>query len=438
MLVRALALVLTILAGATSAQASSTFWNLPAATLPLSGAPTAVPMDQGAGCPYNAQPCATVQAPAAAFSTPPTNIAINTTGAACVPVTVTANVPLNGVYISCGGSNVVWCPIFGSGDPLSHFGCPSGAAVGASSFTAQFASVLTTSGSATQQESAVFSLVYNQTGQRSNWAASTGYSPGQYVANAGNLYLESGSSPCTSAGSGGPTGLGSSIADNTCLWNYAAPQYAAGKQSANFNILSLAGGGQSWGLTAGNTVEAGWNSDFATGAEIEVQNFSNIDAFQGSGTSMFDLYIGGQIGVHPITSELYLSKGPNASNPSGFGSYAGISITGPNTIENEDVYLSNTGAIAGYYQTGTFGIATYDDVSIAPFALLLNGTYGSAAIRVAPGVNEPWSSQGLFFDGTGHVNATGFISATPITTGTPATYACWTSAGVLVSSVSAC
>jgi hypothetical protein len=55
------------------------------------------------------------------------------------------------------------------------------------------------------------------------WLPSTSYVVGDYVNNFGNIYV------CTIAGtsaaSGGPTGTGLSIADNTVTWNYSNEKY---------------------------------------------------------------------------------------------------------------------------------------------------------------------------------------------------------------------
>lgn len=50
------------------------------------------------------------------------------------------------------------------------------------------------------------------------WTASTAYGAGAFVTNGGNVYFCT--SGGTSAGSGGPSGTGSSIADNTVTWSY--------------------------------------------------------------------------------------------------------------------------------------------------------------------------------------------------------------------------
>ncbi len=71
------------------------------------------------------------------------------------------------------------------------------------------------------------------------WAASTAYSTGEYVNNdSGKVYRCT--SGGTSAGSGGPTGTGTSITDSGATWDYEASSSA----------LSLDAGG----ITSGQTV----------------------------------------------------------------------------------------------------------------------------------------------------------------------------------------
>lgn len=70
MLLRALVLVLTILAGFGPAQASTTFSGLPPAAQPVGSSFDAVPLDQGSGCSTNSQPCTTVQTPSLRLGQP--------------------------------------------------------------------------------------------------------------------------------------------------------------------------------------------------------------------------------------------------------------------------------------------------------------------------------------------------------------------------------
>lgn len=63
-------------------------------------------------------------------------------------------------------------------------------------------------------------LFFHQTNYGAAWAASTAYALGALVTNGGNLYKVT--TAGTSAGSGGPTGTGATIADNTVVWAYVS------------------------------------------------------------------------------------------------------------------------------------------------------------------------------------------------------------------------
>lgn len=53
------------------------------------------------------------------------------------------------------------------------------------------------------------------------WAGTTAYTAGQFVTNGANQYKCT--TGGTSAGSGGPTGTGTGITDNTVTWDYYSP-----------------------------------------------------------------------------------------------------------------------------------------------------------------------------------------------------------------------
>jgi hypothetical protein len=66
------------------------------------------------------------------------------------------------------------------------------------------------------------------------WVAGTAYKVGQLRANGGNVYRVTGVSGLgTAAGSGGPAGTGSGIADNLVTWAYVGVQAGAMKPMAN-------------------------------------------------------------------------------------------------------------------------------------------------------------------------------------------------------------
>lgn len=95
------------------------------------------------------------------------------------------------------------------------------------------------------------------------WVASTAYlAAGGIVANTQvkngtNVYLLTSSSNCTSAGSGGPTGTGSSIADNTCTWKY----------------LSAVG---TVGATTTGVIPDGWASQLNLGGASSCGTFTGV------------------------------------------------------------------------------------------------------------------------------------------------------------------
>ena len=75
-----------------------------------------------------------------------------------------------------------------------------------------------------------------------NWVASTAYVVGDKVKNdSGKIYTCD--TAGTSAGSGGPTGTGSDIADNNARWDYttteSAAAYLTGLTRANYDVLSV-------------------------------------------------------------------------------------------------------------------------------------------------------------------------------------------------------
>ena len=75
-----------------------------------------------------------------------------------------------------------------------------------------------------------------------NWAASTAYVVGDQVKNdSGKIYTCD--TAGTSAGSGGPTGTGSDITDNTARWDYttteSAATYLTGTSRLNYDVLTV-------------------------------------------------------------------------------------------------------------------------------------------------------------------------------------------------------
>jgi hypothetical protein len=299
---------------------------------------------------------------------PPFNLTIN---AAAGAPTVIANTPLNGAYISSGGSNVVWCPAF-------NFGCPVPG--DPATITAQYASVVTTHGAANYQENGVMNVMFDVTGQINLWQASTSYSAGAYVSGTGyNVYVETVAS-CTS-GSSDPSGTGNGIVDGSCLWNYEGPSQSTAKQSAGFSILPGPGGGPAWGAAIANYIQAGWNSEGAFGVEIDLTNGTTIDPTVGSIHTMDTLYLGGVTGTNPITTLIYASPSPNGTV---FGSHNGLWINGPYAVKDYDIYLTTQHSSIGIYTAGNFGQSVVNDGSTAPTWADITGTYPTSMMYLFP------------------------------------------------------
>lgn len=70
------------------------------------------------------------------------------------------------------------------------------------------------------------------------WAASTAYTVGQFRTNGANIYRVT--TAGTSAGSGGPTGTGASIADGTAVWEW----YCVANADVQVDAIDITAGQQ--------------------------------------------------------------------------------------------------------------------------------------------------------------------------------------------------
>lgn len=297
------------------------------------------------------------------------------------PVSVASNNPLEGIYATGTGAKVSMCPGY-------NYGCPDGGA----KILSQFAAVVQTLGDPTQNESAIYSFMKSNTGEVHPWVTLTGYSAGAFVFNGLNLYKET-TGTCTS-GASGPTGKGTAITDGTCVWNYVGPTYAAAKQSLNFILDALAGSGSVWGAAGGAQLESGYNGNFATAAEIDLNNFSGTDP-GASSNSMLGMYLGGPIGTQPISAMLYIGKNPNGTN---FGSHEGIWIIGAYGNKDHDIRVSSQHTQIGYYDEGAHAVSSIFDFSTSPVGLTLGGNYSSSALDSNNAVNIHRTVAGLPFN----------------------------------------
>ncbi len=283
-------------------------------------------------------------------------------------VSVVANTPLHGFYVTGGGALVSMCPGY-------NFGCDTAI----NKIMAQATEVTTSLGDASVQESAHYAYMVNQTGQALPWATNTAYTAGQVsiAASGANLYKENTAS-CTSASSGtGPTGTGANISDGSCNWNYVGNPSLRGKIASAATILTLPGGSQSWAGADDNFIEPGWSEAFAAGREIDITNNSGRDA-TGSGLTISDLYLGGSVGTQPITS--YIDVSPFGLNGTNIMAHEGIWMKGQYTIADHNVRFS-THSLASIFDDGDAVHATssYYDASTAPHSYIAAGHYSIAA-----------------------------------------------------------
>ena len=78
--------------------------------------------------------------------------------------------------------------------------------------------------------------LYNQT-VPANWAALTAYTPGNIVTNGGKQYVCT--TGGTSAASGGPTGTGTGIADDTVVWDFLGSGVFSGPAGVSIIVVKV-------------------------------------------------------------------------------------------------------------------------------------------------------------------------------------------------------
>jgi hypothetical protein len=165
---------------------------------------------------------------------------------------------------------------------------------------------------------------------------------GNYVVNGTNLYQEI-TATCTSAGSGGPTGTGSNIADNTCHWNYMNPSYYAQK-TGFFNSCTTgsASPNASWCSAEDYVVgpsDTGW---FHINKELDMTNSTGRAP---SSTNILNtLSLSGNIGAYPITADINFFHPANGSS---FAALNGLMFAGGFMYQNSTIADATTNGVLG-------------------------------------------------------------------------------------------
>lgn len=307
-------------------------------------------------------------------------LALSASGAPLIPV---AALPAGGFYASPSGAGVVLCSATVVG---WAYGCPQSYPNSNYSVLTQSAGVMQTAGNAYTSESGLTLFMSVATGYESAWAISTGYTSTSIVDDGGLLYQQVSGSSCTSAGSGGgPSGTSATpVADNTCSWQYEGPIWSNSKNNLNVITVANAGGGRTWSIATGLTLNAGFNAPAAFEGEIDFTNNTSIDPAFASGFTYDNLYLGGNIGTNPGTTAINIAPKVNGTN---YGYHEGLFINGTYSIKDHAIHVFTNSAIGYYDQSASHSVATFFDGATTPVAINLTGTYSAAALEIPSGSN---------------------------------------------------
>jgi hypothetical protein len=325
---------------------------------------------------------------------------IQDTGGSQAVIDLVTSIPANGSFLANAGAAYKNCPTIYS---------LAGNAICASPLVLQRSSdyfKTTTAQDASIGEYAVTLDSNLNSGKSPQWAITTSYATGNQVdttAGAGNIYQETVAS-CTSAGSGtGPTGTGSGIADNTCLWNYIGSNFNATKVGVFTSATTASLGTRAiWATADDFVILPSWTGLFAAGKEIDVQNQST-DCALFTVKSCYGLLVGGLV-TNPLTAYLAIAGTGGLT-----AAHVAVWVTG-NHIDDvanfENSAVAPTGfcngcvipqahTVAGFRDKsiattprafsseGTYSLGGFVDVGTGVVGIDLAGTYSLAAVYVA-------------------------------------------------------
>jgi len=291
--------------------------------------------------------------------------------------------PANGSYIGVGGNS------------LSFQTRVSNPAGGADTDNQRASALIaaTTSDDGNSEEQTLCLLTTIQTGYRTTWAPTTAYTTGTNVANGTNVYRCI--TPGTSAGSGGPTGKGSSITDGTVVWTWINDDMIDSKVGLYNEVDVKPGAGKSWGQAHNVQVESGVLAQFVYNTELDLTNNCGTDSTSGNKVkNNLALYCNG---LNTSTSALTLSS----SNPSVKAVLWGIKADGTNLAKNSVIQIDASapvgigfGVFAGGEVSPTFTDTVIKDGSTAPTGISLGGTYSSSGMSVGGSTPASYVSSG--------------------------------------------
>lgn len=337
--------------------------------------------------------------------------------------------PPLGVYFGSGGNSLSFQTLISSPSGAADFDNQRG----------QLLVVTETTDDGNSEEQSVCLLTTIKTGYSKEWATSTAFSVGDNISfpsprNTVYRCIQAG----TSAASGtGPTGEGQNIIDGTVRWRWINAAAINGKLALYNETVVEPGAGSAWAHVNNFDIKPGVLAKFLCNTELDLTNHSGTDSTTSNGFNKIGLWVAAQgtnrssVGMQISSANvdndaliwgLYFAGTRLATNAViqvdasskvgiGFGTGAGgvvntafteavikDSSTAPDAINLGGTYTKGinitgpcsgsgieiTGAsAAAVVSGGSKTLASFFDVSTAPYGLRLNGTYSASPIQMA-------------------------------------------------------
>lgn len=183
----------------------------------------------------------------------------------------------------------------------------------------------------------------------------------------------------TAASGPGPTGQGQAIADGTVVWMWINDSAINAKLANYTEVVIAPGAGSAWAQVNNMDIEAGVLSTFLCNTEFDLTNHSGIDSTTSNGFNKLGVWIAVQ-GPNRSTTGLQISSANTANDASIWGAYfAGARLATNSVIQidaSSEVGLG-FGVVAGGVASTAFTEAVIKDGSTSPSAIVLAGAYGN-------------------------------------------------------------
>jgi len=296
--------------------------------------------------------------------------------------------PPLGVYFGSGGNSLSFQTLISSPSGAADFDNQRG----------QLLVVTETTDDGNSEEQSVCLLTTIKTGYSKEWATSTAFSVGDNISfpsprNTVYRCIEAG----TSAASGtGPTGQGQSIADGSVIWRWINDAAINAKLAFYNEVVLQPGAGSSWAHVNNLEIESGVLTKFVCNTELDLTNNSGTDSTTANGFNKLGLWIAAQ-GPNKSTAGLQISSANTATDALIWGAYFAGSRLATNSVIQIDASSEvglGFGSAGGGVASTTFTEAVIKDGSTAPDAINLSGSY-------AKGINITGACSGSGIEITG-------------------------------------